>query len=68
MTVIILDENDNEPVFHGAPFETTVLEVNDSQFTIISFNFPNKIVRFDYILILNQSSHALKITIYWRTN
>ncbi|KAG8178249.1 hypothetical protein JTE90_000350 [Oedothorax gibbosus] len=26
VTVIILDENDNEPVFHGPPFETTVLE------------------------------------------
>ncbi|GBN31071.1 Cadherin-87A, partial [Araneus ventricosus] len=26
VTVIILDENDNEPVFHGAPYEATVLE------------------------------------------
>ncbi|CAL1292837.1 unnamed protein product [Larinioides sclopetarius] len=26
VTVIILDENDNEPVFHGAPYEAIVLE------------------------------------------
>ncbi|KAF8763163.1 Cadherin-87A like protein [Argiope bruennichi] len=26
VTVIILDENDNEPVFHGTPYEATVLE------------------------------------------
>ncbi|GIY08017.1 cadherin-87A [Caerostris extrusa] len=29
VTVIILDENDNEPDFHGTPYEATVLEASD---------------------------------------